>query len=161
MLHILVSLCGLISCVSQHKHLLVYLSCHSITKTKQGPFTRPAPARSFSPAARRQPRGSARRCSPPSGPTCHRVALLAPRGLAPTVVSRAELQSQIKPINFATKRKESKNNGRMTAYIACLDRFRYEAGDLTGGAELQDLLHGSKRSPRALRQRLAAAAASG
>ena len=35
---ILVSLCGLISCVSQHKHLLVHLSCHSITKTKQGPF---------------------------------------------------------------------------------------------------------------------------
>ena len=107
MLHILVSLCGLISCVSQHKYLLVHLSCHSITKTKQGPFTRPAPARSFSPAARRQPRGSAHRCSPPSGPTCRRVALLAPRGLAPTVVSRAELQSQIKPINFATKRKES------------------------------------------------------
>ena len=36
MLLILVSLCGLISCVSQHKHLLVHLSCHSITKTKQG-----------------------------------------------------------------------------------------------------------------------------
>ena len=35
---ILVSLCGLISCVSQHKHLLVHLSCHSITKTKLGPF---------------------------------------------------------------------------------------------------------------------------
>src|SRR6185312_7807633 len=33
---ILVSLCGLISCVSHHKHLLVHLSCHSITKTKQG-----------------------------------------------------------------------------------------------------------------------------
>ena len=40
MLLILVSLCGLISCVSQHKHLLVHLSCHSITKTKQGPFTK-------------------------------------------------------------------------------------------------------------------------
>src|SRR6185312_13873937 len=39
MLLILVSLCGLIFCVSQHKHLLVHLSCHSITKTKQGPFT--------------------------------------------------------------------------------------------------------------------------
>jgi hypothetical protein len=39
MLLILVSLCGLISYVSQHKHLLVHLSCHSITKTKQGPFT--------------------------------------------------------------------------------------------------------------------------
>src|SRR6185437_15718404 len=38
MLLILVSLCGLISCVSQHKHLLVHLSCHSITKTKLGPF---------------------------------------------------------------------------------------------------------------------------
>ena len=38
MLLILVSLCGLISYVSQHKHLLVHLSCHSITKTKQGPF---------------------------------------------------------------------------------------------------------------------------
>ena len=38
MLLILVSLCGLISCVSQHKHLLVHLSCHSITKTKQEPF---------------------------------------------------------------------------------------------------------------------------
>ena len=37
---ILVSLCGLISCVSQHKYLLVHLSCHSITKTKQGSFTR-------------------------------------------------------------------------------------------------------------------------
>ena len=36
---ILVSLCGLISCVSQHKHLLVHLSCHSITKNKQGPFS--------------------------------------------------------------------------------------------------------------------------
>src|SRR6185312_2032024 len=36
MLLILVSLCGLNSCVSQHKHLLVHLSCHSITKTKQG-----------------------------------------------------------------------------------------------------------------------------
>ena len=35
---ILVYLCGLITCVSQHKHLLVHLSCHSITKTKQGPF---------------------------------------------------------------------------------------------------------------------------
>ena len=35
---ILVSLCGLISCVSHHKHLLVHLSCHSITKTKLGPF---------------------------------------------------------------------------------------------------------------------------
>jgi hypothetical protein len=34
-------LCGLISCVSQHKHLLVHLSCHSITKTKQGPFNEP------------------------------------------------------------------------------------------------------------------------
>jgi hypothetical protein len=33
-------LCGLISCVSQHKHLLVHLSCPSITKTKQGPFSR-------------------------------------------------------------------------------------------------------------------------
>ena len=45
MLLILVSLCGLISCVSQHKHLLVHLSCHSITKTKEGPFTWPfAPA---------------------------------------------------------------------------------------------------------------------
>ena len=33
------SLCGLISCVSQHKHLLVHLSCHSITKTKQGSFS--------------------------------------------------------------------------------------------------------------------------
>ena len=40
MLLILVSLCGLISCVSQHKHLLVHLSCHSITKTKQGPFSK-------------------------------------------------------------------------------------------------------------------------
>src|SRR6185369_633436 len=40
MLLILVSLCGLISCVSQHKYLLVHLSCHSITKTKQGPFRR-------------------------------------------------------------------------------------------------------------------------
>ena len=39
MLLILVSFCGLITCVSQHKHLLVHLSCHSITKTKQGPFT--------------------------------------------------------------------------------------------------------------------------
>ena len=39
MLLILVSLCGLISCVSQHKHLLVHLSCHSITKTKLGPFS--------------------------------------------------------------------------------------------------------------------------
>src|SRR6185295_3326853 len=39
MLLILVSLCGLISCVSQHKYLLVHLSCHSITKTKQGPFS--------------------------------------------------------------------------------------------------------------------------
>src|SRR6185436_1608928 len=39
---ILVSLCGLISYVSRHKHLLVHLSCHSITKTKQGPFTRSA-----------------------------------------------------------------------------------------------------------------------
>jgi hypothetical protein len=29
--------CGLISCVS-HNHILVHLSCHSITKTKQGPF---------------------------------------------------------------------------------------------------------------------------
>ena len=38
MLLILMSLCGLISYVSQHKHLLVHLSCHSITKTKQGPF---------------------------------------------------------------------------------------------------------------------------
>jgi len=28
-------------------------------------------------------------------------------------VSHAELQSQIKPINFATKRKASKNNGRV------------------------------------------------
>ena len=46
MLLILVSLCGL-SCVSQHKHLLVHLSCHSITKTKQGPF-------------RRSPRGAGR-----------------------------------------------------------------------------------------------------
>ena len=79
--------------------------------------------------------------------------MLAPRGLAPTAVSRAELQSQIKPINFATKRKASKNNGRVSAYIACLDSFRYEAGDLTGSAELQDLLHGGKRSPRALRRR--------
>ena len=35
---ILVSLCGLITCVSQHKYLLVHLSCHSITKTKQGTF---------------------------------------------------------------------------------------------------------------------------
>ena len=25
--------------VSQHKHLLVHLSCHSITKIKQGPFS--------------------------------------------------------------------------------------------------------------------------
>ena len=41
MLLILVSLCGLITCVSQHKHLLVHLSCQSITKTKQGPFTGP------------------------------------------------------------------------------------------------------------------------
>jgi hypothetical protein len=41
MLLILVSLCGLISCVSQHKHLLVHISCHSITKTKQGPFNLP------------------------------------------------------------------------------------------------------------------------
>ena len=36
---ILVSLCGLILCVSQHKHLLVHLTCHSIIKTKQEPFT--------------------------------------------------------------------------------------------------------------------------
>jgi hypothetical protein len=43
MLLILVSLRGLISCVSQHKHLLVYLSCHSITKTKQRPFMRQQP----------------------------------------------------------------------------------------------------------------------
>src|SRR6185295_12708704 len=41
MLLILVSLCGLIFCVSQHKRLLVHLSCHSITKTKQGPFNLP------------------------------------------------------------------------------------------------------------------------
>ncbi|KAG2558485.1 hypothetical protein PVAP13_8NG268902 [Panicum virgatum] len=34
-----------------------------------------------------------------------------------------------------------------------MDSFRYEAGDLTGGAELQDLLHGGKRSPHALRRR--------
>jgi hypothetical protein len=27
-------------CIS-HKHILVHLGCHSITKTKQGPFTRP------------------------------------------------------------------------------------------------------------------------
>ena len=40
MLLILMSLCGLISYVSQHKHLLVHLSCHSIIKTKQGPFSR-------------------------------------------------------------------------------------------------------------------------
>ena len=50
---ILVSLCGLISCVSHHKHLLVHLSCHSITKTKLGPFTPslprpPASSSSFS-----------------------------------------------------------------------------------------------------------------
>ena len=32
------SLCGLITCVSQHEHLLVHLSCYSIIKTKQGPF---------------------------------------------------------------------------------------------------------------------------
>ena len=30
------------TCVSQHKHLLVHLSCHSITKTKQGPFMGPS-----------------------------------------------------------------------------------------------------------------------
>ena len=41
MLLILVSLCGVISCVSQHKHLLVHLNYHSITKIKQGPFRRP------------------------------------------------------------------------------------------------------------------------
>ena len=40
MLLILVSLCGLITCVSQHKHLLVHISCHSITKTKQGSWQR-------------------------------------------------------------------------------------------------------------------------
>jgi len=40
MLLILVSLYGLITCVSQHKHLLVHLSCNSITKTKQGHFRR-------------------------------------------------------------------------------------------------------------------------
>src|SRR6185369_7973299 len=38
---ILVSLCGLISCVSHHKHLLVHLSCHSISKTKLEPFSKP------------------------------------------------------------------------------------------------------------------------
>ena len=43
MLLILVSLCGLISCVSRHKHLLVHLSCHSITKTKQVPFSPASP----------------------------------------------------------------------------------------------------------------------
>jgi hypothetical protein len=30
--------CGLITYVSRYKHLLVHLSCHSITKTKQGPY---------------------------------------------------------------------------------------------------------------------------
>ena len=55
---ILVSLCGLISCVSQHKHLLVHLSCHSITKTKQGPFSRPPSCYAPSPPPACLPRAS-------------------------------------------------------------------------------------------------------
>ena len=39
MLLILMSLCGLITCISQRKHLLFRLSCHSITKIKQESFT--------------------------------------------------------------------------------------------------------------------------
>jgi hypothetical protein len=31
-------------CIS-HNHILVHLSCHSITKTKQGPFSGPTPLR--------------------------------------------------------------------------------------------------------------------
>ena len=55
------SLCGLISCVSQHKHLLVHLSCHSITKTKQGPFSLSPPRPQRGPRRRQRP-------SPPSVP---------------------------------------------------------------------------------------------
>ena len=64
------SLCGLISCVSQHKHLLVHLSCHSITKTKQGTFTRAARSRRCVVGARAVGRGDggeACRRRPPRG----------------------------------------------------------------------------------------------